>query len=66
MWPELAGRVNDNITVITANPKFTGEQIATKIRWFIVVYAGMDSCSCLYDSFISLKEYCIDCQIDLL
>jgi hypothetical protein len=54
MWPELAGRVNDNITVITADTKFAGEQIATKIRWFVVVKAGQDCCSCLYVNLVSL------------
>jgi hypothetical protein len=45
LWPELLGTLNNKVTVVTEQT--TGEQIATKIRWFVVVREGNDFCSCL-------------------
>jgi hypothetical protein len=45
LWPELLGHANESVTV-TSEAKFN-EQIATKIRWFVVVKAGTSHCTCL-------------------
>jgi hypothetical protein len=45
LWPELLGTANNKVTIITEQT--TGEQIATKIRWFVVVREGNNFCSCL-------------------
>ncbi|KAF2453991.1 hypothetical protein BDY21DRAFT_116615 [Lineolata rhizophorae] len=45
LWPELPGTSTENMTIAT-EPRF-GENIAVKIRWFVVVREGHDCCSCL-------------------
>jgi hypothetical protein len=40
------GQQNDNVTTVT-DPQYPQEEIATKIRAFIVVKPGKDCCSCL-------------------
>ncbi|KAF2469455.1 uncharacterized protein BDR25DRAFT_394411 [Lindgomyces ingoldianus] len=36
LWPELAGDMNQNITV-ASTPRFEGENFFVKVRWFVVV-----------------------------
>lgn len=50
LWPELAGDVNQNITIATVTAPF-GESVFYKIRWFVVVREGHDCCTCLYVHF---------------
>ncbi|KAF2453988.1 hypothetical protein BDY21DRAFT_116516 [Lineolata rhizophorae] len=44
LWPEPLGDENAKVTIITDS---FGERYATKIRWFVVIREGNDSCSCL-------------------
>jgi hypothetical protein len=46
LWPELAGDTDKDMTIATA-PRFEGEKIFAKIRWFVVVREGDDCCTCL-------------------
>jgi hypothetical protein len=50
LWPELPGFQRDNVTVVS-DVDFTSDQIITKIRWFVVVKEGRESCTCLYVIF---------------
>lgn len=46
LWPELAGDlVGDDASSFVSDGKF-GEAVVTKIRWFVVVKEGRESCSC--------------------
>jgi hypothetical protein len=45
LWPELLGQDNGTATV-TADARF-GEEIMTKVRWFVVVKDGRNFCTCL-------------------
>jgi uncharacterized protein DUF6590 len=45
LWPEMLGQSNESVTT-TPDSRF-GENIATKIRWFIVVREGKNQCSCM-------------------
>jgi hypothetical protein len=45
LWPEPLGGSNESVTT-TPDSKY-GENIATKIRWFIVVREGKDQCACV-------------------
>ncbi|KAF1832446.1 hypothetical protein BDW02DRAFT_483724, partial [Decorospora gaudefroyi] len=51
LWPELAGDASQNMTIATARTYH--ENIFCKIRWFVVVREGYDSCTC----FRSIQTY---------
>ena len=46
LWPEIVGRINPGVTVVS-DTRFSNEQFASKIRWFVVIKEGKDCCSCL-------------------
>jgi len=46
LWPELPGHSFEGVTVVT-DMKYTSETIVTKIRWFVVVKEGRESCTCV-------------------
>jgi hypothetical protein len=56
LWPEPAGDLTGKATIVS-DPEF-GEAIASKIRWFVVVKEGNNSCSCLW---VSKYKFAICC-----
>ncbi|KAE9986436.1 hypothetical protein EG328_005662 [Venturia inaequalis] len=46
LWPELSGNSTEGQTVVS-DVKYEEETFITKIRWFVVVKEGRESCTCV-------------------
>jgi hypothetical protein len=46
LWPELPGNSVEGMTVVS-DVRFANETFITKIRWFVVVKEGRESCTCV-------------------